>query len=278
MHGAAKPRDQRTSRPARPWFSRGKPGTDVYLVLDGIVRVEHDGEPLAEYGPGAMLGERAGPGGGHPHGERGHRGRTCKVASVDGAQFEQAALQELSGGTAGKRRALSPAARPDRSAYYLCGVARLTPGHRRAVRPIRRRHVLRGGVALSGLAAGAAARRGNRPGPMSPELLGGEPFHRHRCCSPTCTGTTPSGCPSSWAATGTTRGSPCCCPARRTGTGAEELLAQVMSPPVLPIRRPGCAATGGSGRFSPRPFKAEGSHRRGAGGSRTRAAASSVSG
>ena len=42
----------------------GGAGTDVFLVLDGVLRVEKDGERLAEYGPGAVLGERAGIEGG----------------------------------------------------------------------------------------------------------------------------------------------------------------------------------------------------------------------
>ncbi len=33
-------------------FSEGQPGTEVLLILDGIVRVERAGERLAEYGPG----------------------------------------------------------------------------------------------------------------------------------------------------------------------------------------------------------------------------------
>ena len=96
MHGAAKPRIENFPAGAT-LVQQGQPGTDVYLVLDGIVRIERNGEPLAEYGPGAMLGERAGL-------EAGTRTASlvaatrCKVASVDGAQFEQAALQELSGG------------------------------------------------------------------------------------------------------------------------------------------------------------------------------------
>src|SRR5262249_58334471 len=58
---------------------------------------ERDGEWLAEYGPGALLGERA-------HLEGGTRTSTlvavtpCRVASVDAAQFDQSALMELSGG------------------------------------------------------------------------------------------------------------------------------------------------------------------------------------
>lgn len=38
---------------------QGARGDEVYVLLDGVVRVEVDGEPLAEVGPGAVLGERA---------------------------------------------------------------------------------------------------------------------------------------------------------------------------------------------------------------------------
>jgi len=38
---------------------QGEPGVELFLVLDGIVAVEVDGERLAEVGPGAVLGERA---------------------------------------------------------------------------------------------------------------------------------------------------------------------------------------------------------------------------
>jgi hypothetical protein len=95
MHGAGKPRI--TSFPAGATLIRqGTPGTDVYLVLDGVVRVERGGEPLGDYGPGAMFGERA-------HLEGGVRTASivavtpCKVASVDGAMLERSALTELSG-------------------------------------------------------------------------------------------------------------------------------------------------------------------------------------
>ena len=96
MHGAAKPRIARL--PAGSVLVRqGEPGTEVYLILDGVVRVERDGEWLAEYGPGALLGERA-------HLEGGTRTSTlvavtpCRVASVDASQFSQSDLVELSGG------------------------------------------------------------------------------------------------------------------------------------------------------------------------------------
>ena len=38
---------------------QGDEGSDVYLLLDGVLGVEIDGEPVAEMGPGTMLGERA---------------------------------------------------------------------------------------------------------------------------------------------------------------------------------------------------------------------------
>ena len=38
---------------------QGKPGDEVFLLLDGVLVMEVDGEPLAELGPGAILGERA---------------------------------------------------------------------------------------------------------------------------------------------------------------------------------------------------------------------------
>ncbi len=95
MHGAGKPRV--VSHPAGATLVRqGAPGGEVYLILDGVIRVERNGAPLAEYGPGAMLGERA-------HLEDGVRTASlvavtpCKVASVEAAALERSALVELSG-------------------------------------------------------------------------------------------------------------------------------------------------------------------------------------
>jgi hypothetical protein len=96
MHAGAKPRIER--HPAGATLIRqGQRGTDVYLILDGVIRVERDGERLAEYGPGALLGERA-------HLEDGTRTATlvavtpCLVAAVDAGQLERSALEELSRG------------------------------------------------------------------------------------------------------------------------------------------------------------------------------------
>jgi hypothetical protein len=96
MHGAAKPRVRRVA--AGTILTRqGEAGSEVYLVLDGVVRVERDGERLAEYGPGAMLGERS-------HLENGVRTATnvavtpCRIAVVDAATLERTAMEELSTG------------------------------------------------------------------------------------------------------------------------------------------------------------------------------------
>jgi hypothetical protein len=96
MHGAAKPRISRLEAGAE-LVRQGDPGSEIYLVLDGVIRVERDGEPLAEYGPGAMLGERAVL-------EGGARTSTlvavtpCRVASVHGSQLDRSALTELATG------------------------------------------------------------------------------------------------------------------------------------------------------------------------------------
>ena len=38
---------------------QGQPGTELYLLLDGVLAVEVDGESIAELGPGSIVGERA---------------------------------------------------------------------------------------------------------------------------------------------------------------------------------------------------------------------------
>jgi len=96
MRGGARPRIDRVAA-GTTLVRQGRPGTDVYLILDGVIRVERDRQRLAEYGPGALLGERA-------HLESGTRTATlvavtkCCVAAVDGGQLERSALEELSGG------------------------------------------------------------------------------------------------------------------------------------------------------------------------------------
>jgi hypothetical protein len=94
MQGAAKP-SVRQVNAGEVLVRQGEPGTSIYLVLDGVIRADRNGERLAEYGPGALLGERA-------HLERGTRTSTLiavtpsRVASVEASQFDRSALMELS--------------------------------------------------------------------------------------------------------------------------------------------------------------------------------------
>jgi CRP-like cAMP-binding protein len=75
---------------------QGEPGDELFLILDGVVRVEVDGQRLAEYGPGSLHGERAAL-------EGGKRTSTvravtsCKLAIASAEHIDRDALIELSG-------------------------------------------------------------------------------------------------------------------------------------------------------------------------------------
>lgn len=58
MRGGAKP-TVRLLPPGETLVTQGEPGSEVYLLLDGILSVEVDGEAVGELGPGAIVGERA---------------------------------------------------------------------------------------------------------------------------------------------------------------------------------------------------------------------------
>ena len=96
MHGAAKPRVS-TVPAGADLVHQGDPSSEIYLLLDGVIGVERDGSRLAEYGPGALLGERAALQGGT-------RTSTlvavtpCRVASVPARQLDPSALAELATG------------------------------------------------------------------------------------------------------------------------------------------------------------------------------------
>ena len=76
---------------------QGATGIDVFLLLNGVLSVEVDGEPIAEVGPGAILGERAAL-------EGGVRTSTLRaltkatVAVVKADQLDEDQLAELSDG------------------------------------------------------------------------------------------------------------------------------------------------------------------------------------
>ena len=79
---------------------QGQPGDELYLLLDGVVVVEVEGEEIAELGPGTIFGERALLEGGRRTATV--RARTpCRVAVVSGDALEPGHLDELA---AGRRR------------------------------------------------------------------------------------------------------------------------------------------------------------------------------
>jgi hypothetical protein len=96
MHGATKPKIRKFAAGAMI-TEQGEPGDELFLVLDGVVRVEVDGDRLAEYGPGSMHGERAFLEGGTRTSSV--RAVTqCKLAMVSAAEVDRGALEELSVG------------------------------------------------------------------------------------------------------------------------------------------------------------------------------------
>ncbi len=94
MQGASKPAIRRV-KAGTTLVRQGDTGSEVFLLLDGVRRVEQDDTRLAEYGPGALLGERA-------HLEGGERTSTlvavtpCRVAAIEAAELDRGELQELS--------------------------------------------------------------------------------------------------------------------------------------------------------------------------------------
>lgn len=96
MRGGRKPKIRKVKEGA-VLTEQGARGDEVYLLLNGVLAVEVDGQPVAEVGPGAILGERAVL-------EGGMRTSTLraltkvKVAAVAADEIERDALVDVSGG------------------------------------------------------------------------------------------------------------------------------------------------------------------------------------
>jgi hypothetical protein len=82
---------------------QGATGDDVFLLLNGVLNVEVDGEPIAEVGPGAILGERAALEGG----VRTSTLRALTKATVAVVKADQLAEDQLAELSAGHRREAS---------------------------------------------------------------------------------------------------------------------------------------------------------------------------
>ena len=94
MRGGDRPSVE--SKKAGEFLTRqGEPGAEVFLLLDGVLGVEVDGDQIAQVGPGAILGERALL-------EAGLRTASlrcltpCRVAIARGDQLDPRKLSEVS--------------------------------------------------------------------------------------------------------------------------------------------------------------------------------------
>lgn len=96
MKGGVKPKIKVVKK-GDALVKQGDPGHELFLLLDGVLRIEVDGNRIAEVGPGAVLGERAVV-------EEGYRTSTlvavtdCRVAAVPGDQIEPEILKQLAEG------------------------------------------------------------------------------------------------------------------------------------------------------------------------------------
>ena len=88
---------RRTLEPDETLVRQGELGDELYLLLDGVLVVEIDGEEVAELGPGAIVGELAAL-------ERGKRSASltartrCRVAVVPVALVDRATREQLAAG------------------------------------------------------------------------------------------------------------------------------------------------------------------------------------
>jgi len=73
---------------------QGEEGNDMYLLLDGVLEVEVDGDPVAQLGPGAVVGEMAALGGGARTATL-RASTPVRVAVLDAETFDEEALAQL---------------------------------------------------------------------------------------------------------------------------------------------------------------------------------------
>jgi len=96
MRGGRKP-ERRKLKEGKLLVKQGEEGDEMFLLLDGVLAVEVDGETVAELGPGAVVGERAILEGGKRTSSL--RALTkCTVAVAAAADIDRQALEELSSG------------------------------------------------------------------------------------------------------------------------------------------------------------------------------------
>jgi hypothetical protein len=89
--------ERRTLDAGEALVEQGDEGRELFLILDGIVDVEVDGEEVAEIGPGALLGEMALLGDGRRTASV-YATTPTRVVVVPPEAVSQSALEELAGG------------------------------------------------------------------------------------------------------------------------------------------------------------------------------------
>jgi hypothetical protein len=89
--------ERRTLEPDETLVEQGEPGEDLFLLLDGVLVAEVDGEEVAEIGPGAILGERAALEGGSRQATLRARTRS-RVGVIPVERIDRATRQELATG------------------------------------------------------------------------------------------------------------------------------------------------------------------------------------
>jgi hypothetical protein len=86
--------ERRTLEPDEILVKQGDPGDELYLLLDGVLVVEVDGDEVAEIGPGAIVGERALLEGGRRTASLSARTR-CRVAVIPESLLDRQELEDL---------------------------------------------------------------------------------------------------------------------------------------------------------------------------------------
>jgi CRP-like cAMP-binding protein len=102
MRGGGKAR-RRKLEAGEMLVRQGDEGQELFLLLDGLLEVEVDGDIVAQVGPGAILGERALLEGGKRTSTL-HAATPVRVAVVSAAEVDEAALPELARGHRAEER------------------------------------------------------------------------------------------------------------------------------------------------------------------------------
>lgn len=96
MEGKSLP-ERRNLEPDETLLEQGEPGDELYLLLDGVLVAEVDGEEVAEIGPGMILGERAFLEGGNRTATLTAR-TPCRVAVIPADLIDRLEMEDLAAG------------------------------------------------------------------------------------------------------------------------------------------------------------------------------------